>query len=256
MGRSMHVRRSIFLAAALAALLLVIGVSAFAVWSNARNSQERVAALQKAQIEAGVALAAIRANVYLNAILTRDYLLDLDASHAQQYVDQFNSIRAKTDESFRTLEASGQDDQQKAALKQLRWIQVRLRAARVLGPYRVGVGLDSRGKTGAANADASPARPAPRGGLCPLGAGGTINHRELHPGAAEDYKCRSRVQIVAGLDHRDRPAIWLWDRRRNARPHAGVGAPVASGRIGTPALIGPDPHGAGAGAKVSVAGIA
>ena len=120
MGRSMHVRRSIFLAAALAALLLVIGVSAFAVWSNARNSQERVAALQKAQIEAGVALAAIRANVYLNAILTRDYLLDLDASHVQQYVDQFNSIRAKTDESFRTLEASGQDDQQKAALKQLR----------------------------------------------------------------------------------------------------------------------------------------
>ena len=115
----MRARRSIWLAAALAALLLVISVSAFAVWWSARSSQERVAALQNAHMQAGVKLAAIRANVYLNAILTRDYLLDPDASHAQQYIDQFNTIQTNTEESFRSLEASGLDEKQKAALNRL-----------------------------------------------------------------------------------------------------------------------------------------
>ncbi|HTQ57494.1 MAG TPA: ATP-binding protein [Bryobacteraceae bacterium] len=116
----MRARGSILLAAALAALLLVIGVSAFAVWWNARNSQERVAALQSAHMQAAIALASIRADVYRNAILTRDYLLDPDQSHAQQYIDQFNRIQASTDESFRTLQKSGLDDEQKAALDHLR----------------------------------------------------------------------------------------------------------------------------------------
>jgi signal transduction histidine kinase len=117
---SLRARRSIFLATAFAALLLVIGVSALAVWSKSRNSQEYVAALQKAHMEAAVALSRIRANVYLNAILTRDYLLDWDPAHSQQYIDQFNSIQAKTEESFRTLEASGLDEEQKTALNRLR----------------------------------------------------------------------------------------------------------------------------------------
>jgi signal transduction histidine kinase len=119
MGQSMPARRSILLAAALAALLVVIGVSAFAVWRNARNSQEHVAALQNAHMEAGVALASIRANVYLNAILTRDYLLDQDPSHATQYFEQFAAIQAKTEESFRALRASGLDAEQEAALNHL-----------------------------------------------------------------------------------------------------------------------------------------
>ena len=105
MGEPMRARRSILLAAALAALLLVIGISASAVWWNARNSQERVAALQAAHMKAGVALAAIRANVYLAAILTRDYLLDPDPSHARQYIDQFSAIQANTEKSFQVLEA-------------------------------------------------------------------------------------------------------------------------------------------------------
>jgi signal transduction histidine kinase len=116
----MRARRSILLAVGLAALLLVIGTSAFAVWWSAKNSQERVAALQNAHMQAGVALASIRANVYLNAILTRDYLLDQDTTHAQQYFDQFRTIQANTEESFRTLEASGLDDEQESALKHLR----------------------------------------------------------------------------------------------------------------------------------------
>ena len=118
--QTMPARRSILLAAALAALLLVIGVSASAVWWSAKTSQQRVAALQSAHMNAGLALASIRVNVYLSAILTRDYLLDNDSSHAQQYFDQFSTIQHNTQKSFLTLEASGLDDAQKAALNHLR----------------------------------------------------------------------------------------------------------------------------------------
>jgi len=116
----MRARRSVLLAAGLAALLLVIGVSASAVWWSARNTQERVAALQNAHMQAAVALAAIRSNVYLNAILTRDYLLDPDPTHAQQYIDQFDTIQDNTKASFDILESSGLDEEQKAALNRLR----------------------------------------------------------------------------------------------------------------------------------------
>lgn len=71
-------------------------------------------------MEAGNALAAIRANVYLTGILTRDYLLDADPSHAPQYADQFSKIRIGTDDSFRVLAASAQSDQEKTALERLR----------------------------------------------------------------------------------------------------------------------------------------
>src|SRR5689334_11686379 len=104
MEHPMHARRSILLGAALAALLLVIGASAFAISWNAKISQERVAALQRSHMQAGVALSTLRANVYLNAILTRDYLLDTASSHTQQYIEQFSRIQANTEESFRTLE--------------------------------------------------------------------------------------------------------------------------------------------------------
>lgn len=115
-----NARRSILLAAGLAALLLVLGSSAFAIWWSARNSQERVAALQSAHTRAGEALATIRANVYLNAILTRDYLLDSESSHVRQYMDQFTNIQANTEDSFRTLEATGLDSGQQTALNKLR----------------------------------------------------------------------------------------------------------------------------------------
>src|SRR6185312_1936680 len=118
-GKPVRARRSILLAGALAGLLLVLGISAYAVWWNATNSQKRVAELQNAHGKTGEALAAIRANVYLNAILTRDYLLDSDPSHAQQYNDQFAAIRTDTQQSFRALEASGLDQTQKAAFDRL-----------------------------------------------------------------------------------------------------------------------------------------
>ena len=89
MESSVRVRRSILLSVAFAGLLLIIGASAFAIWRNATAAQLRVAALHNAHLEAGNALAALRANVYLTAILTRDYLLDADPNHARQYADQF-----------------------------------------------------------------------------------------------------------------------------------------------------------------------
>jgi len=112
-------RRSILLAAAFGSLLLIIGASSFAVWLNAKRAQGRVAGLHNTHIEAGAALAAVRSNVYLTAILTRDYLLDSDPSHAQQYVDQFARIRENTEQSFRILEASAQNMSQRDALTEL-----------------------------------------------------------------------------------------------------------------------------------------
>ncbi len=113
-------RKSVLLGVAFAALLLIIGVSAGAVWWKATKTQERIIDLQASHAEAAAALFAIRSNVYLNGILVRDFLLDPDSRHVQSYIDQFSEIRAKTDDSFRVLQSLGSDSQQGAALERLR----------------------------------------------------------------------------------------------------------------------------------------
>jgi len=137
----MRVRRSIVLGVAFASLLLIIGASAFAIWRNATAAQLRVAALHSAHLEAGNALAALRANVYLTGILTRDYLLDADPNHAPQYAEQFFKIRIATNDSFRVLTASAQSDQEKAALERLR-----LEVETHLDPARIVLNLTLAGK--------------------------------------------------------------------------------------------------------------
>ncbi len=112
-------RRSILLAFGFTALLLIIAALAVAVWRNARNAQARVAALHEAHTRAATALSAIRSNAYLISILTRDYLLDEEPTQAPQYVADLNKIRQATEQDFRELDASGQDDEQKAALRKL-----------------------------------------------------------------------------------------------------------------------------------------
>jgi signal transduction histidine kinase len=114
-----RIRRSIVLTAAFAAMLMIIAVSSYAVWRNARLAQARTADLHEAHMRAGGALAVIRANVYLTGILTRDYLLDADVSRSSEYHDQFRAIRQRTNEAFQILESIGQDGQ-KAALERLR----------------------------------------------------------------------------------------------------------------------------------------
>ncbi|MGD1091931.1 MAG: sensor histidine kinase [Bryobacteraceae bacterium] len=112
-------RRSILLAAAFAGLLLVIGASSFAIWLNTRQAQDRVANLHNTHMEAGAALATVRANVYLAAILTRDFLLDSEPSGSESYTSQFAHIRESTEDNFRVLLASAQDAGQTAALSEL-----------------------------------------------------------------------------------------------------------------------------------------
>jgi signal transduction histidine kinase len=105
----MSTRKTALLGLAFAALLLVAGGSAYAVWRIAAVTQDRISELHSAHVGAGDALASIRANVYLSGILTRDYLLDPVPSHAVHYIEQFQEIRAGTERSFRVLEVSGHD---------------------------------------------------------------------------------------------------------------------------------------------------
>jgi two-component sensor histidine kinase len=118
--KSGWVRRPVLLTLAFAALLVVMASASLAVWTNARAARERSSRLHRAHMEAGAALAAIRANVYLSAILTRDYLLDADPTHAQAYVDQFSSVRDRTERALEVLAGSGQDEEQRRAVERLR----------------------------------------------------------------------------------------------------------------------------------------
>ena len=117
----MGARRSFLLGGAFAALLLVIGVSAAAVWWNARAVQQDLTNLHDVHMRANAALAAIRSDVYLTGILTRDYLLDSsEVTGDPQYINQFNSIREDTERNFATLEQARQDEEQRAALATLK----------------------------------------------------------------------------------------------------------------------------------------
>ena len=108
------------LAVALAALLLVIGVSAFAEWRSARNTQDRVLSLHAAHMQADDALDAVRSNIYVIGILTRDYLLDEATDSSGQYLAQFDMIRSDTETIFERLRYSAPETAQKTALQRLR----------------------------------------------------------------------------------------------------------------------------------------
>jgi signal transduction histidine kinase len=108
------------LAVALAALLVVIGISAFAEWRSARNTQDRVLSLHDAHMQADDALDAVRSNVYLIGILTRDYLLDEASDSSGQYLRQFDMIRSETEMIFEHLKYSVPEKAQQTALELLR----------------------------------------------------------------------------------------------------------------------------------------
>ncbi len=116
----MKLPKSVLLTAALAALLLLLSASALISWRTARYAQDNVTALHAAHLKVNAELSAIRANVYLNAILTRDYLLDGDPAHIEQYVSQFEQIREKTQTSLHGLETSAPDEVRRRAVQHLR----------------------------------------------------------------------------------------------------------------------------------------
>jgi CHASE3 domain sensor protein len=112
----MYARRSVLLAAAFAALLVVIGVSATAVWWNARTAQEMSNELHNAHMRVDAALASIRSDIYLTGILTRDYLLDTDSDEIPDYTEQFRSIQRDTERNFDILKGSPQVEEHRVAL--------------------------------------------------------------------------------------------------------------------------------------------
>lgn len=116
----MRVRTSVLLGGAFAALLLVIGISAILLWNSASVAQRRVILLHDAHSRSAGALATVRANAFLAGLLTRDYLLDPDPSHAMRYVEQFDEIRQSTERSFDILQATLQSSAEKSALTKLR----------------------------------------------------------------------------------------------------------------------------------------
>lgn len=116
----MKLRRSTFLVTAFVGLLLLIGVTTFAIARSARTAQTQVMMLNKARMQSDDALDTIRANVYLLGILTRDYLLDSDLADVHQYVTQFNTIRSETEKSFQTLAFSPDEGLPHETLDRLR----------------------------------------------------------------------------------------------------------------------------------------
>ena len=251
MRSSVRVRRSVLLSVAFAGLLLIIGASAFAIWRNATAAQVRVAALHSAHLDAGNALSALRANVYLTAVLTRDYLLDPDPNHARQYADQFVKIRIVSSDSFRILTVSAQGDQEKAALDHLH-----LEVETYLDPTRIALDLTLARRTLIAL------------NFC---ASGCAAGEEIVTLASQvermmtDNFARERERVtkadqdfprLTGLDHGAGSAAGNRDCRGDAGTDVGARTPFPNSRIGAAAFIRAGAHGAGAGAEIPIEGIA
>ncbi len=115
----MQVRKSVLLGGAFGALLMMIGLAAYGVWHSATTAQDLIADLHEASSFAATALSEIRSDVYETAILTRDYLLDADRSHADEYVEQFEHIRKDLDSAFAALQKLTQEEDQRQALERL-----------------------------------------------------------------------------------------------------------------------------------------
>lgn len=114
----MPVRRSIFLVAAFAALLTICGVAAWSVWSNTRDAQANTTSVHERDLAIHEALAEIRAEVYLTAILARDELLD-EAPNVADYRQQFGEIQRRINTGLRTLQRLLAGKEPEAALGQL-----------------------------------------------------------------------------------------------------------------------------------------
>ncbi len=102
------------------ALLALMGVTTFAAGYSARQAQIRVNALNQARMKSDDDLDALRTNVYLLGILTRDYLLEPDTGNAAQYLGRYEEIRSSIDKSFDALAALKDAELPDGALTDLR----------------------------------------------------------------------------------------------------------------------------------------
>ncbi len=100
----MPVRRSIFLVTAFAALLAICGGAAWAVWRNTRDAQANATRIHERDMAIHEALAQVRSDLYLTAILARDALLE-DFATPADYVKQLDELKEGTDTALLALRA-------------------------------------------------------------------------------------------------------------------------------------------------------
>ncbi|MEO5922366.1 MAG: histidine kinase [Bryobacteraceae bacterium] len=98
----MPVRRSIFLVAAFAALLVICGGAAWAVWQNTRIAQANATLIHERDMAIHEALAQVRSDLYLTAILARDALLE-DFAAPSDYKKQLDELKKQTDTALQVL---------------------------------------------------------------------------------------------------------------------------------------------------------
>src|SRR5436190_2763101 len=115
----MRLQKSVLLAAAFAALLLVIGVSSVVSWQTSASTRQTINDLHDAHLRSGAALASIQSEVFQSGVLIRDYLLDSERGSAKSYASQFEDIQDHTRRNFEILKQFAQDTAQRNAIEDL-----------------------------------------------------------------------------------------------------------------------------------------
>jgi hypothetical protein len=88
------------------ALLVLIGLSSAALYSRMEHVGTDLQVLQRANEESSRVLGELRSEIYLFAILLRDYLLESDPQAASEQRQSLEKLRGSTQDHLRSLEAS------------------------------------------------------------------------------------------------------------------------------------------------------
>lgn len=114
----MLARRSNPLIIAFAALLTIGGAAGWAVWDRATATRAVSASIHDQETSVREALNEIRSQVYLTAILARDYLLD-DAPSREEYLSPLEMHHGRVEAAMTALRASAPEREMQAALHKL-----------------------------------------------------------------------------------------------------------------------------------------
>lgn len=104
-------RVSVFLGFAFGALLLVLALSAYAIRRSSQEAQRHITGLHVANLQAADAFGRVRANIFMNGILVRDFMLDSEGSAERDYEEQSRALRERVYHDFDILEAAARDTQ-------------------------------------------------------------------------------------------------------------------------------------------------
>ncbi len=84
-------------------LLALVTISTVGAFRETLRNRQQLSDAYERHYKIADALTRIRSDLYLAGILKRDFLLDPAPSHGQQYGDQFEELKAATDEHLNTL---------------------------------------------------------------------------------------------------------------------------------------------------------